>query len=94
MTHPYPDIFDVLDEELLRDSFPKFPGHAEAHEEWKRNRKAHPNRKSFYEERFGIPRNLEVYATIADRMHSAGRVPAVLDDLMLALERYALGGSE
>lgn len=90
MTHPYDDIFDVLDEDVIRELFPKVPGHVRAREDWQRNRKAHPNRKAYYEERFSVPRDLTTYIYVAGRMRTTGTTNEVLEQLVLELERYAL----
>jgi hypothetical protein len=83
---PVGDIFDALDEEILVDQHPKFPGHAAANAEWEAARKRFPNRKSFYAERFGVPNEIATYRTTAALMKSFDRIPPVLGDVAVALE--------
>ena len=86
---PVPDIFDALDEVILCDQYPRFPGHVDAHAAWEAEKRKIPNRKIFYQDRFGIPNAVETYRKIAGVMRSLDRIPEELRDLGANLERMA-----
>lgn len=82
---PAPDIFDLLDERLLRRRFPGFPGHAAA-----RAACRDKNWKGFYAAEYGIDlvRTPAVFSEIAGEMRSAGvagehPLVAALDQVLL-----------
>jgi hypothetical protein len=62
---PADDIFDLLDPGILAAEFPMFPGHTQTQAEWLESKKRVPNRKVFYEQRYGIPRTEDAYARVA-----------------------------
>ncbi len=88
---PVPDIFDALDEEILRDQFPKFPGHEEANSAWESEKAKVPNRKIFYHERYGIPNSIDTYRKVAALMRSFDRIAPELRELGVQLELLAAG---
>ena len=87
---PVDDIFDALDEGLIKDQFPRYPGHVQARALWDGQSKLR-NRKLFYEERFGITNDVATYRKLAALMGVLGRIPAALDELAIAVEFLALG---
>jgi predicted ATPase len=88
---PVPDIFDALDEDMLRDQFPDFPGHAAGNEAWEREKAKIPNRKVFHQERYGVPNAIDTYRKIAALMRSLDRIPEELQELGAQLELLAAG---
>ncbi|UGS35338.1 hypothetical protein [Capillimicrobium parvum] len=86
---PVDDIFDALDEEVLRDQFPKYPGHGMASEEWQRNRRDNGNRKRFYEDRYDVPNHATTYKRIAALMRTLDRIPQPLTAFATEVERFA-----
>ena len=85
---PVDDVFDALDEGIIEDQFPKYPGHDAARAAFAGQKKV-SNRKRFYEERFGVANGVATYRRLAALMRSFDRVPDVLDDLASAVERFA-----
>jgi hypothetical protein len=90
---PVDDIFDALDEDIIRDQYPSFPGHAAANAAWEADRKRSPNRKSFYEQKYGVPNSEETYRSLAALMRSLDRISEPLRDVPFALERLAAENS-
>jgi energy-coupling factor transporter ATP-binding protein EcfA2 len=88
---PVEDIFDAIDEHVIRDHFPQFPGHEEAHKTWADLPEGRQRRKRFYEENYGIPDRVETYIELATLMHDLHRITPVLRTLADQLERLAMG---
>jgi hypothetical protein len=89
MALPVPDIFDALDEDVLRDQFPDFPGHESGNAAWEREKAKIPNRKLFYQERYGVPNAIDTYRKVAALMRSLDRIPEELQELGAQLELLA-----
>jgi energy-coupling factor transporter ATP-binding protein EcfA2 len=86
---PVHDVFDLLDEELIRERYPSFPGHRTA-----REIAADRGWKHLYKERFGIDllEDELVFEEISRRMRETARVqhPALarlLHDILSAADR-------
>lgn len=81
------DIFDLLSDKALRDTFPKWPGHAKARVAYQRRGK-HTHRKDFYEREYGIPKS-EVYwySQVAQKMRNTP--PAELTRVVRDMDRLA-----
>jgi energy-coupling factor transporter ATP-binding protein EcfA2 len=87
---PVPDIFDLLDEDLLRKRFPSFPGHSSAREGWLRaNQKQKVNWKSFYLDRYGIAVEPNLFGSVAAEMAADHRCPAQVTELVGRLKELA-----
>jgi len=87
---PVADIFDLLDEPILRARFPKFPGHAQARDDWGlANAKQRVNWKTFYLDRYGIAVEPDLFGAIAAEMVKAGCRPPEVDDLVARLVTLA-----
>lgn len=91
LPQPCTDVFDLLDEEILRDFYPNFPGHAAAVGLWRaeKERGGPKNRKKFYEQRFAIPADVEAFSRVARKMAEEGRRPAALQEVIDSCERLA-----
>lgn len=94
LEHPGQDVFDLLDEDAVREQFPEFPGHQEAAEAWRaeaerKGRKA-GERKSFLFERFKVELSPASCRAIAENMRATGRRPTALVSVIEACERLAL----
>lgn len=81
--HPGDDLIDVLDEDIVKAVFPKYPGHSEAQQLWSEARQADntlkaKHRKGFYEQRFGVPNDVLSYQKLGDALAEAGRRPKAL----------------
>lgn len=89
--YPKQDIFDLLDEDILKETYPDFPGHDKARTEWRQSRRDGEGWKDFYLRQYGIPQGIgELYVPVADVMQERGRIPPELEELADELERYAL----
>ncbi len=86
---PVADIFDALDQQILIDQYPRFPGHAEANTAWESLQERFPNRKIFYQDEYGVPNEIETYKKVAALMRSLDRIPDTLRNLGADLERMA-----
>jgi hypothetical protein len=81
-----PDIFDLLDEDLLQQQFPRFPGHARARAA---SRGAKDGWKRYYSAHYGIDllRHPELFGEIAREMRARQtpqdpRLAILLDDIL------------
>lgn len=84
-----PDMFDLLDDEVLRELFPSWPGHAEAQLAYGLER---PRDKSYWKhlrDGYGAGKEVATLAAAAVRMRELGRVPTVLEALVEQAERLA-----
>jgi hypothetical protein len=90
---PGNDIFAMLDEEIVREMFPSFPGHANAMAEWNESGRG-IGWKDYYEEEYSVPKGIEtLYVPVADRMREESRIPKALNDVIDEVVRYAILGS-
>jgi energy-coupling factor transporter ATP-binding protein EcfA2 len=97
LTVGVPDIFDLLDEDLIRGSASKhfrghsFPGHTQAHDEFVARGGGNATAyKSFLREQYGISTSERTMRSIAREMRARGVVPEVLDEVLMRVERMAL----
>jgi len=84
-----PDMFDLLDDEILKRRFPGFPGHEVVNAPYGPDR---PRAGQFWADlrgRYGIEKRVTVFREVADEMHSAGRVPEALEALVRQAEAVA-----
>jgi hypothetical protein len=92
--HSGKDIFDLLDEGVLHERFPAFPGHVAAREAHRLNGDG-IHWKEFYRENYGIPPAVNaVYAPVAQEMRESNTIPVELVAIMDSLERYAAGPND
>jgi hypothetical protein len=91
--HPVPgdgaDIFSHLDDDAVRAVFPDYPGRAEAEKRWQRHNKGSHDR--FLRERFGVVKDPEKFAAIAEEMVRKGATAPALDEAVEFCEQ--LGAS-
>jgi hypothetical protein len=91
--HPGDDLIDALDESVIRQEFPDYPGHEEAQRLWKQEVEAGTRaeqKKAFYTHSFRIPAGVDSYAKLAEAHAEAGIRPAALQaivDSAIALTR-------
>jgi hypothetical protein len=87
---PAKDIFDLLDEQVIHDEYPKFPGHREANSSWEADTQG-LGRKEYYQLLYEMPQGVEsLYVPIADRMRRRNLLPPALVDVFEDIVRYAL----
>ena len=86
------DMFDLLDDQTLREIFPRWPGHAEA-------QLAHglekPRDRSYWDHlrtEYGADKTVDVLGRAAARMRDLKLIPAVLEKLVSDAERLADNG--
>ena len=85
---PSHDIFGMLDEQILQEEYPRFPGHEAALQDWKNS--GEKAWKAFFSEQYGIPQEIDLlYVPIADGMRERDVIPATLLALIDDIERYA-----
>ncbi|MGD9571373.1 MAG: hypothetical protein AB7V62_05780 [Thermoleophilia bacterium] len=84
-----PDMFDLLDDEVLRESFPEWPGHAEAQRAYGLDRPRDGGYWTHVRAEYGAGKEVAVLAAAAARMRELGRIPLVLEALMEKAERLA-----
>ncbi|MGB7686049.1 MAG: AAA family ATPase [Solirubrobacterales bacterium] len=91
--HPGDDLIDVLDESVIKQEFPDYPGHQEAQKLWRQEVEAGARakqKKAFYERNFRIPASVDGYAKLVEAHAEAGIRPAALQaivDSAIALTR-------
>ena len=91
--HRGSDLIDVLDESVITAEFPGYPGHEKAQKLWAEASEAGVKagqRKTFYEQRFGIPTQVETYVRLGEAHATAGAKPPALQrivDDVIALSR-------
>lgn len=91
--HPGDDLIDALDESVIQQKFPDYPGHKEAQRLWRQEVEAGAKakqKKAFYARSFGIPASVDGYAKLAEAHAEAGIRPAALQaivDSAIALTR-------
>lgn len=91
--HPGNDLIDALDESVIQQEFPDYPGHEEAQKLWRQEVEAGARakqKKVFYARSFGIPVSVDSYVKLAKAHVEAGIRPAALQaivDLAIALTR-------
>lgn len=87
---PVPDIFDLLDEQLLRERFPKFPSHSAARDEWERAcAKQQINWKAFYRDRYDLSVEPQLFEEIGRAMAARSVRPPDVGDLVAHLQELA-----
>lgn len=88
---PVPDIFDLLDDQLLCERFPKFPGHQAARLQWEQAVSKQPiNWKAFYRDRYDIAVEPALFGEVAEAMAAMAARPPELDQLVRRLEELAV----
>jgi hypothetical protein len=78
--NPKPDMLSHLDEEVLRERFPDFPGHEEAERRWQKHQRG--GRDRFFADRFGIKKDLATFVAVADDMAARGSRPDALHEVV------------
>jgi hypothetical protein len=94
--HRGADLIDVLDEGVVRREFSGYPGHAVAEQQWTDAQAAGasaPDKKAFYEERYGIPMDVESYIALADAHAEEGVKPPALKAIVDDAVSLAQGGA-
>lgn len=87
---PVDDIFDLLDDDLLIERYPSFPGHAVARAGHAvATGKHRVNWKTYYKEQFGIVVEPELFGQIGAEMARTGRTSAPLEALIDSLVELA-----
>ena len=89
---PSEDIFDLLDENILRQTYPRYPGRAAARQSRMATpEKNRPRWKTYLELTYGVPAgDPALYSSVGDNMHSTGRIPPALARVIDDVERLAL----
>lgn len=91
LPHPGQDVFDLLDERVIKELFPHFPGHRVArHAAAAERTKSGLRFKEFYEREYGIRMYAETYRQVALRMAAEGAVSPALTEVIERCERLAL----
>lgn len=83
--HRGADLIDVLDEEVVVQVFPKYPGHEVAKQRWQAEVDSgvkSNQRKVFFEREFGIPATVDSYIRLADAHAAAEVKPAPLQAIV------------
>jgi hypothetical protein len=83
---PAGDVFDLLDEDVVREEWPKFPGHAAALEAFKDSPAPKGGRKGFYGTAFGVPVTPDSCRRIAQKMRINGIHDERLDGILAQCE--------
>jgi hypothetical protein len=86
--NPAPDMLSHLDEGVLRELYPDFPGHAEAEVRWRRHGKG--GRDNFFRDRFGIAKTPEAFERIVELMLVRGCKPTALLETIRFCSQLAL----
>jgi hypothetical protein len=84
---PESDMFFMLDESVLRELYPDYPGHAEAKRAQAENPSG-PGHKRFRAQAYGVPDHGGLYAQVAELMREREIVPAGLADVVSRLEEW------
>ena len=88
------DVFDLLDDEVTKELYPEYPGHAKARATWEEAMEGKwkkGQRKVFWEHKFKTPITVDSCRQIANRMQEQGsKPPPALSDVIKACERLAL----
>lgn len=91
--HPGDDLIDALDESVIQQEFPGYPGHEEAQRLWRQEVEAGAKatqKKAFYARSFDIPVSVDSYVKLAKAHAEAEIRPAALQaivDSAIALTR-------
>lgn len=89
-----PDVFDLLDEDLIQARFKTFPGHSKARGDFEaeKRRGGPSNFKKFYKERYtgGQELTAGLIREVADEMAERDSRPAELVELLDKVEKLAL----
>lgn len=89
---PGKDVFDLLAEDILRERFQAFPGHAKAQLDWELWHEQSPegtDRKAFYRQTYGIVETPMLFGEVATAMRDRGVIPPEIENLLIELERLA-----
>lgn len=90
---PVPDIFDLLDEDVLTQRFPKYPGHQAARDAWaEASGKQKINWKAYYRDQFDIVVEPSLFGEIARAMAANGTSPPAAENLVTRLEELSTDG--
>jgi hypothetical protein len=77
------DIFDLIDEAVIRDRFPRFPGHDAARAAWQAaNAKKAVNWKTFYREQYEIEVEPSLFGELGMEMARRRSVPTEVEALL------------
>jgi AAA domain, putative AbiEii toxin, Type IV TA system len=93
---PTSDIFDLLDERLLHDAYPRFRSHERARVDLtvaQTRSEKRINSKAFRNDRYGIPNTIEPYRKVLPIMRARGIKPPALVRIMNELDLARLAGS-
>jgi hypothetical protein len=93
--HRGADLIDVLDEEVVKREFPLYPGHSDAAKLWAAQvaeGAKGSRRKSFYDEKFGMPMDVATYERLADAHARSGVKPPALAQIVNEAVELAGGG--
>lgn len=83
---PVDDIFDLLDEDLLRERFPSFPGHSAARAAWEDAcATKRVNWKTYYADKFQLEIEPTLFGEIGGEMAARGVRPAETEKLVKQL---------
>ncbi len=88
--HPGRDVFEILDDDAIRDCYPQYPGHTEEHRLWDLESRPQGELKEWRERTLGVPSTVEAYRLIAARMAELDRRPPELARVIDACEMLAL----
>jgi hypothetical protein len=93
--HAGDDLIDVLDEKVVQELFPKYPGHQEAQRRWSEAQQ-HDNwrakqKKRFFEQHLGIPNDVVSYQHLGDALAERGQHPPALEKIVA--DAVALAGA-
>jgi hypothetical protein len=83
-----PDMLSHLDEAILREVFPKYPGHDEVNEAWQKN-KGKGSRDKFLRERYGVEKTQKAFERVARAMAEKGIKPSGLAEIVAHSGKYA-----
>ena len=83
---PADDVFDLLDEEVIRDEWPEFPGHAAALEAFRNAELPASSRKNFYGSKFSVSVTPENCRKIAQMMRANGSNDERLNGILARCE--------
>lgn len=80
---PVPDIFDLLDEDVVAALYPRFPGHAAARTMWEeQNSEKAISWKKYYADAYGIVVEPQLFAEVGAEMAKRGVRPEGIDELV------------
>jgi hypothetical protein len=84
------DVFELLDEQILEELFPDFPGHQAARDAYRREERKGQNYWGYLEDALGLPaKAVDTYERVAGEMRRRGRVPPLAETLVRQVETLA-----